>query len=71
MTEDVNERVFNVDINGVRVINSLNLSEEYGPLYPVVKKFIIRANENSGISIDFTAEKDETMLNAIRVYRNY
>ena len=47
LTEDVNERVFNVDINGVRVINSLNLSEEYGPLYPVVKKFIIRANENS------------------------
>jgi len=71
LTEDVNERVFNVDINGVRVINRLNLSDEYGPLYPVVKKFIIRANDNSGISIDFTAEKDETMLNAIRVYRNY
>ncbi len=71
LAEDVNEREFNVNINGIRVINQLNLSKEYGPLYPVVKKFIIQANDNSGINIDFTAEKDETILNAIRVYRNY
>ncbi|MDO9633719.1 MAG: glycoside hydrolase family 2 TIM barrel-domain containing protein [Paludibacter sp.] len=71
IADDMEERIFNVDINGKRVIYNLNVAREFGELNAVTKKFIVQVQQGKGISIDFLPVKDEAILNAIRVYRNY
>ncbi|GAB1416151.1 glycoside hydrolase family 2 TIM barrel-domain containing protein [Paludibacter sp.] len=71
IADDLDERIFSVDINGNRVIHTLNIAKEFGELNAVTKKFMVNAQNGKGISIDFIPIKDEAILNAIRVYRNY
>lgn len=71
LKEDFSDRIFGVSINGKHVLSDLNLAQEYGERYPVIKKFVINTSYNQGITIDFHPGKGEPMLNAIRVYRNY
>lgn len=71
IADDMEERIFSVDINGIRQIHNLNIAKEYGEQTAVIRKFVIQAKEGKGISIDFIPVKDEPILNAIRVYRNY
>ena len=71
IADDMDERIFSVDINGKRVIYNLNVAREFGELNAVTKKFIVQVQQGKGISIDFSPVKDEAILNAIRVYMNY
>lgn len=71
IADDMDERIFSVDINGNRVIHDLNIAKEFGELNAVTKKFIVNVQNGKGISVDFVPVKDEAILNAIRVYRNY
>jgi beta-galactosidase len=71
IADDMEERIFSVDINGIRQIHNLNIAKEYGEQTAVIRKFVIQAKDGKGISIDFIPVKDEPILNAIRVYRNY
>ena len=71
MDDDMEERIFSVDINGIRQIHNLNIAKEYGEQTAVIRKLVIQAKDGKGISIDFIPVKDEPILNAIRVYRNY
>lgn len=71
IADDMEERIFSVDINGIRQIHNLNIAKEYGEQTAVIRKFVIQAKDGKGISIDFIPAKDEPILNAIRVYRNY
>ncbi len=71
MADDMEERVFSVDINGIRHIHNLNIAGGYGEQNAVIRKFVIQVKDRKGISIDFIPVEDEPILNAIRVYRNY
>ena len=69
--EDFYKRVFDVDINGSKVLSGFDLTSEFGTAKAVVKKFEITALNNEGITISFNKQIGETILNAIRIYRNY
>lgn len=71
LNDDFSERIFDVSINGQKVVSDLNIVEEYGAQRAVIKKFIIDVHDNQGITINFHPKSGESILNAIRVYRNY
>lgn len=60
-------RVFSMEINGVRVLNNLNLARQYGPLHAVTYRFRIFANDREGIHVRFVAEEGEPVLSGIAV----
>lgn len=65
------QRVFNVDINGKRLLNSFDMAEQTGIERGIIKKFMINAKDKEGIRIQFDPVRGETVLNAIRLYRIY
>jgi beta-galactosidase len=71
LKEDFVKRIFDVEINGKKVLDHLDLVREFGEQTAGVKKFEVDVDKNEGLSIDFKKINGETMLNAIRVYRNY
>ena len=71
LKEDFGDRIFDVDINKINVINGLNLTKEYGEARLVSKKFIVDVTEGQGITVNFRKQTGEPILNAIRIYRNY
>lgn len=62
-------RIFNVLINGERLLYNFNIAEEYGVVTPVVKKTIVKVNDEEGITIDFEAVEGEPVLNALQVIK--
>jgi beta-galactosidase len=60
-------RVFSMEINGVRVLNNLNLAKQYGPLQAVVYRFRIFAKDQEGIRVKFIPEEGEPVLSGISV----
>jgi beta-galactosidase len=60
-------RVFSVEINGVRVLNHLNLAKQYGPLRAVTYRFRIFAKDQEGIRVTFIPEEGEPVLSGISV----
>jgi len=60
-------RVFNLEINGKRVLNNLNLAKEFGPLYGVTYKFQIIAKDSEGIKVKFLPEEGKPIMSGIRV----
>ncbi len=71
LKEEFSGRVFDVLVNGEKVIPGLDIASEYGVQRAVVKKTIVDVFDDRGITISFNAIKGEPMLNAIRIYRNY
>lgn len=69
--DEIKERIFNVSINKTSVISNLNIVSEFGGDTAVVKKFTVLVQNGQGISVDFEPIKGQTVLNAIRIYRNY
>lgn len=67
--EKAEKRVFHIDINGKRIINSLNIVEEGGVRRGVIKKIPVSIYNNKGLKIDFISESGETMLSAIRIIK--
>ena len=65
------ERCFNVDINGVRYVEKLNLSEEYGNLRAVSRRCKVYVRNGQGIAVEFEAVNGKTVLNGISVRRIY
>ena len=63
------ERVFDVSINGVKVLASFDIAAEVGVEYGIVKKFSVDVDGGHGLSVDFTPIKGEPTLCAIRIYR--
>jgi len=60
-------RVFNLEINGKRVLNNLNLAKEFGPLYGATYKFQIIAKDSEGIKVKFLPEEGKPIMSGIRV----
>jgi len=64
-------REFNVVINGNIFLKNFNISDQIGAEKAIIKKFIVNANNNEGLKINFEAIKGSPVLNAIRVYKIY
>lgn len=67
----VGNRRFGISINGATVLDDFNIARDYGYARAVVKKFIVTVKDGKGLNIDFHKKEGETILNAIRIYRNY
>ncbi|WP_181872058.1 glycoside hydrolase family 2 TIM barrel-domain containing protein [Marinilabilia salmonicolor] len=60
-------RVFSVEINGIRVLNHLNLAKQHGPLQAAVYRFRIFAKDQEGIRVKFIPEEGAPVLSGIRI----
>lgn len=67
----VGNRHFGISINGTTVLDNFNIARDYGYARAVIKKFIVTVKGGKGLNIDFHKKEGETILNAIRIYRNY
>ncbi|WP_294617782.1 glycoside hydrolase family 2 TIM barrel-domain containing protein [uncultured Bacteroides sp.] len=63
-------RSFGVSINGETVLDDFNIARDYGYARAVIKKFIVIVKDGKGLSVDFRPKEGETILNAIRIYKN-
>lgn len=63
------ERVFDVSLNGVKVLSSFDIAAEVGAQVGIVKKFPIDVANGEGVTIGFTPIKGEPILSAVRIYR--
>ena len=64
-------RVFNVYVNNVVVMESFNISEQYGLATAVVKKIKLAVAENEGVNIEFKPLAGEPVLNALELRKIY
>lgn len=62
-----NERVFNVSCNGEMLLSNLNLAVDYGCAVAVKKRFIVKADKETGIVVDFETLKGQSILNGIKL----
>lgn len=69
--EGASRRVFDVSINGTRVIEGLNLAEQFGAERAAIRKFMVEVRAGQGLRVDFGKVSGEPVLNAIRIYRAY
>ena len=63
------DRVFDVMVNGQKLLSDINLREEAGPETAVIKKIHVDVQGGKGLMIDFKATKGQTVLSAIKVRR--
>ena len=65
------ERIFDVYINSVKVLNAFNVADECGEETSVVKKFVVNVTGGQGLELRFEAQKGQPILNALRLHRNF
>ena len=65
------KRVFDIFVNGQKVMGSLNLKQTYGGNRAVCKKIIVYAEDGKGLQIDFGKIKSVPILSGIKIRRVY
>jgi beta-galactosidase len=60
-------RVFSMEINGVRVLDNLNLAKQYGPLRAAKYKFQIYVKDKDGITVKFLPVEGQPVLSGVSV----
>ena len=65
------ERIFDVYINSVKVLNAFNVADECGEETSAVKKFVVNVTGGQGLELRFEAQKGQPILNALRLHRNF
>ena len=68
---DGQERVFDVLINGVKVLSDFDIAAQVGVYAPVVERFEVDVRESEGITIQFVPMKGEPVLNAVSIRKNF
>lgn len=63
------QRVFDVGINGQKVLENLDLVKESGFMQIYSRKFRASPREKQGVTIEFSAIKDKPVLSGVRVKR--
>ncbi|MES1160744.1 MAG: malectin domain-containing carbohydrate-binding protein, partial [Bacteroidota bacterium] len=61
------ERLFDIDINGKPVVQSLDLASAYGYAMAVKKTVVVDATGGQGIEVHFQAKKGNALLSGIKV----
>ena len=69
--EQQEQRLFDVQINGLPFLSKINLAEDYGYLTAVEKTTRISVTGGNGIEIGFIAIKGEPVLNGIQLKKIY
>lgn len=59
-------RIFGIEINGIRVLNNLNLASDFGALRAVTFKYQVNV-KGEGIKLRFIQQKGKPILSGIRV----
>lgn len=70
-TEKVEQRIFNIAINGNSFLEKLNLAADYGYTTAVKKRTRITVENGKGITLDFTAIEGKPVLNAVSLRKIY
>lgn len=60
-------RIFDVSINNLTIINSLDLAADYGFCQPVSKSFIVNIKSGEGLAISSIAKKGKPVISGISV----
>ncbi len=63
--------VFDIEINGRKVADALDIASEYGSLRAVCRKFDVTGRDGEGLRSRFRPRKGEAAVNAVRIYRKY
>ncbi len=61
------KRIFNVYINSKLMLDSFNISAQYGAATAVAKTIRVLVADNNGIEIDFKSIEGEPVLNALQI----
>jgi len=69
--EIVEQRIFDVSINGQQFIQKLNLATDFGYTKAVKKKVRLTITNGKGISIDFKPIEGKPVLNAVQLRKIY
>ncbi|RYG16087.1 MAG: DUF4982 domain-containing protein, partial [Chitinophagaceae bacterium] len=69
--EVVEQRIFDVSINGQPFMQKLNLAADFGYTKAVQKKTRLSITNGKGISIDFTPIEGKPVLNAVQLRKTY
>lgn len=67
--ENSGERIFDIDINGIKVLDKFCIARECGAERAVIKKFTVNVVDGKGLLVGFTPQSGQPVLNAIRIYR--
>lgn len=67
---DAGERIFNVYINDLISIDSLNLSKQYGDYWAVIKTFRVRTSNRQGIHLKLEPVKGKPIINGIKIMKH-
>ena len=65
--ENAANRIFNVEVNNVPLLQDFNMLKEYGAAKPIIKKTKVAVVNNAGITITFKAIEGEPVLNAVQL----
>lgn len=71
ISNDGEVRVFDVMINGVTVLEDLDITAQVGVYSPLVERFEVNVTGDEGILVSFKPEKGQPVLNAISIRKNY
>ncbi len=67
--ENTGARVFDIDINGIKVLDKFNIARECGAERAVIKKFTVNVCDGKGLCVGFTPVEGKPVLNAVRIYK--
>lgn len=65
------ERVFDVLINGIKVLSDFDIAAQVGVYAPIVERFDVDVLGSEGITIQFVPKKGEPVLNAVSIRKNF
>lgn len=68
--EQIHQRSFSVTINGVEMLSDHAMSKELIPARPIIRKFIVNVSGGKGLTINFKPTQGNTILNAVRIFKN-
>jgi beta-galactosidase len=64
-------RVFNVSLNGQKIISDFNLAKSCGALMSVIKTYTVSVVNGQGINIGFEPVIGKSIISGIKINRNY
>lgn len=61
------KRIFNVEVNGMPLLQNFNMAKEFGVSRAITERTLVTVANNSGITISFKAIEGEAVLNALQL----
>jgi beta-galactosidase len=65
--DTINNRIFNVQVNGQLLLDRFNIAQQYGMANAVIKSTTVSVTNDEGINISFLPLQGEAVLNALQL----